>query len=1410
MSKHNHKKSRLKYIFLAFTCAATFAFSGIAAACGNTTEEEKEKTTTKEDTQLLKNGNFEFFKIPEKVEGGNEPVYLIKSPDNWSHGGTNSYTMSGIISTSKSAWDKMVNPNLADDLDYNNKLESSSSNYLSEYVDYNGMKSSDILYKDQYEALRTEDDYKEDEEIPEDRKDTIANPETHYGVHEKDGKLYAYVDGEEKLVYEDENGEYFLEYNEEKDEYSKPISNILMLHNYATAHNGIAQNYSSIDVELPANTAAEVSVWVKTAHLKFSQGKDVQQDRGANITVTQSVGGSSLDNFTISCINTEKLIKEGKAVDTYNGWVQYTVYINACDFAATNIKIQLGLGETGYTTEGYAFFDDVSVTKYVSLEQSATYDEKNVEKTTCVLSTDASEKVYKADSYIRNEGMASEKKEERYSNNFHYLIDLASEKSEGAHAYVPVDFEDVESLKAGLTIDKDSYVSSKNFDFSTNLGHFDYSGTRLPFASDLKNNGLKTKGDYLAYVNTNHQFTKADTDYYEKLNKALNSADNLPKNSNINNNNMLVMLSSYGAAYTTSFDLSIPAEGYQIISFWVKTSDMKGSTAATIKITQDGNNDNHSNFTLDTTDMVTNIGDKDEEKDIYDGWVQCFFFVKNELESDSVFNVEFSFGNTTINGTDVHSYKQGWVALANMQCLEVDEDIFSYTGSGEHTASLTISEEAEKNTKAFDSPYGNQSSEIKDGPVLPSSYTGVNGASSAVVNNGSISIPYDEFNNNVDSDGNVFTGLIRKDHFVDGNYGQSTDAGSLYKTLLDSFNPSSIDATVAWNEIFGSKSYQPLIITNTTKTRYIEEKGATADTYKNYLIKDANGNYIPVPDGAEFDENETYYRNVRNYGYLGSNTSVSSSNYSTISIKVKASANAVAYVYLVDTAAGKNVLSFSAPTYSFYYDIEGNVLKAEPKDNATVKEQRENILYTLRDDGLYEDKDGTLYANTWNYSKLYYAENADYYDEAGNKFSIEDLVDGVTYYDSADAATRKMADHYLVTTSGIKVYQCIGGEYHYIVEGKAQSEVVKPFNTEYARYDFTKTFDDSSYKYMAEVVGADHLDANGVPQWVTVTFVIHAGSEAKSYRLELWSGKRDETGVDNNTTVDPKDPGTVIFDYSYASISDNTMRDYYEKQIINAYLKAFAAAGKSDLLSSDTTGKNILYYEKLAKDNGIEIDNEYKALYYTYSLYDSANFQPFNRNVAGENSTGYDYSAADQTETLAYLLVNDKERNEYTVFADYSEIDKAISLSNSTDKDDDHDHDDDKGSDGSIWLLTSSIILVIALIFAIIAIFVRDAVKKSRRNKVTSKNNYDHRKVNRYKRKLHLKQETIEEVDGDSAEAPAEEEPEEVEEVNETAEEVTETPVEEAPAEEVTEAPEEAPAEETPESEPSDGEEKPE
>lgn len=1304
MAKNYSKKCKFKYVMLALACTATFSFTGLAAACSNETSDNTntDKTTSTEDTQLIKNGNFEYFNVPD------EAVHLIKTPLNWTSGGTSSYTKSGIIGTSETAWAALTDEELADKLDYNNDLDSSDSAYASLYVDYNGMKSSDILYKDTYAALNDEDN--------ENAKDLIENPGTHYNVTKNDaGELIASGDGN-KQIYEDENGDYFLD-----EDFTQPISNVLMLHNYSSStHYGINQNYSSVSVELPANTAAEVSVWVKTSNLLYDKGVEVDQNYGANITVTHTIGSSTLDDFSITSINTEKLIAEGKADADYNGWVQYTVYVKACDFASTTLTIKLGLGETDYPVEGYAFFDDVEITKFIELEDADCSYGENADKigdAYCTLSSDASEKIFKADSYSRNGGEVSD---ERFSNNFYYLLDLASESE-----YRPVTFE---NAVAGLTIDDDNYVSSDAYNgkllgFNTSVG---LDGTRLPknFAS------LNTEKDFLAYVKAGYSFTAAHTNYYDRLNSALESAANLPGVDSSTNYNVLVMLSAYGAAYTSSFDITMEADSYRIISLWVKTSDMSGNTAATLSLTEQNNDDNVASVTIDTTGITTDVDD--DNKDIYDGWVQCFFFVENDTSEDKVITFEFNFGISTIKDTTVNSYKAGWAAIANMHALSVDEDTFAYTGSGTYTASLTISEDEESKTSVFDEAYGSQANEIKNGIVNPSTYTGVNGGSSSVVNNGSISLPFDDINTNTNA------GLINKEYFE--NY---TDL-DWYGTLLESFNVSSTDALTAWNEIFGTTSIQPLIIINSLRDDYLEIKGATADNYKNYWILNENGVYEKVDADAEFDEDTTYYSlaQVMNYGFIGSEKTLSASSYSTVSVKVKVSKGAVAYIYLVDTSAEKNILTFTTPSYSFYYDEDGNVLKSKPDTDATLTQQRENVLYSLRDDGLYEDADGALYANIWNYTKSYRDETVEYYDANGKLINFEDIVDGEIYY-KADGTE---ADYFLVTTDGVKVYEYKDGSYYYIVEGKA-ADKVEPFDINYARYNYTEL----SEEYMVKIDGTDPDVAD---KWITVNFVIHTGSESKSYRLELWSGSRDSRGVDENgDPIEVAEGSAVIFDYSYYTVSDDTLLSWYETEIIRAYQELLNAKGL--LTDISTASENIDYYkalvDKYITDGKIsqsdletyELLNNYTAYYYTYSLYDSANFQPFNKDTADEDATGYDYSVNDYSETLAYLSV--KENDNYLIFADYSTVDQSISIDTATDDTTDTDTTTSDGT--SVWLLVSSIVLVVALLFTLISIYVRDLLKKMRRNKTIGKNNYNQQKRNRYIRKLHITKQEFEEVD---------------------------------------------------------------
>ncbi len=143
MAKNYSFRKRTRKSLIAALCAVSVTCTGLAAACTHTDDEDKKPTPpVKEDTQLLKNGNFEFFTVPE------DGVYLINNVSDWSLSGDCS-VKSGIIGTSKAAWDKHTDENLASTLDYNNDLSTSDE----DYVDYNSMRSADILYKDSYRAV---------------------------------------------------------------------------------------------------------------------------------------------------------------------------------------------------------------------------------------------------------------------------------------------------------------------------------------------------------------------------------------------------------------------------------------------------------------------------------------------------------------------------------------------------------------------------------------------------------------------------------------------------------------------------------------------------------------------------------------------------------------------------------------------------------------------------------------------------------------------------------------------------------------------------------------------------------------------------------------------------------------------------------------------------------------------------------------------------------------------------------------------------------------------------------------------------------------------------------------------------------------------------------------------------------
>lgn len=1465
----NRNFSKFKKATIAALCAVSVTCTGLAAACApsNEPEEPSDSKTQREDNQLLKNGNFEFSTVPE------DAVHLIKNVNNWSRSGDSSGVMSGIVNTSKSAWELLTADDIKDKLDYNNDLSTSDPDYNDLHVDYNGMDSEDLLYVDSYAAsFKTDGDvtdsddiiaihgtykdflgiegdeesgytylgrkvYKKVQENPDEenaefyfdedctkpvRYAMIENPETHLGAFDENAKTL----GSTK-VYLDDDGNYFLD-----EELTESVGNVLMIHNYPSnsKYNGIEQHYTSQSISLEANTAAEISVWVKTADLKFDKGffQNDDENRGAYIEVTQSVASTAIDSFKIRAINTEKILADESVTPdesvSSNGWLKYTVYVNACDFADSTVTINLGLGdsENSQKVTGYAFFDDVEVKKFIDLDdEGCTYPENESvildkdKPSYCSLTSAEEEKIFIADREVRNGDSA------RYSDRFHYLIDLASENIEGvtdSKTEVRFDSNELKATVALTTEEKTNgklYASAlKNGAKLQNFTSSDRSGYVLPEGLEYTG-GRPTFNDLIGIYGFAHdKFSAADfngtdadglkfRDLSDRLNAALSGEKGLSALNKFSyeNGNMVVMLSAYGAAYTATIEnndatdnsaklfsvdgyANSGSKNYKIISFWVKTSDTDG-TPATVRLIDASDKDNSASFSISTKNVTTDVGDS---KDIYNGWVQCFFFVHNDTKEQKDFKLEFSYGNTAIADTTSTSYSSGWIAMANMQSLDVTEEVFNLVSEGSYAKTLNFNEEEEKSGNAFDSANG--MTNVKTDIASPSTYNGVNGGSSYVTDK-TFGDDYDKQNNSK----NGITGLINREHFED--YDEE-----LKTAILKAFKPDFTSAVGAWNEVFGGDCYQPLIIVDSLR-KYRNRAKATEDNFKQYYIKDDNGDFVQVSSLPEeeqkFDEEETYYTEeelVKNYGYIGSTQTISANSYKTISVKVLVSGDAEAYIYLVNPST-RNVLKYETPSYTFHYDTEGNVLNKEYDEDWTETEHRDAIVYNLRDDGLYEDKDGKIFANLYNLTPRFKYKNYEhdvFYEKQDDgsvkRVSYDDLQDGVLYY--SDEKGEKLANHYLcVDEQRIYEYDAETQKYYYMVGGKRDVEV-NNFDPAIARYSYDK---ENAPEYFVKITNTDG-------KWVTVNFIIHSGSSARDYRLELWSGSRENTGITNGK--DTPVNGAVAFDYSSANISDSnftSVLSFYEQQIKDVYKELILEKDASKLTDEVTS---IADYEKVLGELGITeadkaaalkaagVDPDFEAMYYTFTLYDSAKFVPFNKNTAENGQTGYDYSIDDNSETLTYFKTRNENENSYNVFVDYSAIDQTVSLNTADDEEDNDDSSSDtaQNNGGSGWLLITSLIFALVMLFALAAVLVRYLLKKhsvKRSNKKIQKNNYKQRE--RYIRRYKIEKNAPAE---DEAKGEAEAQPEAASE--EPAEEPTEAPEEETsetPAEE-TEAPESA------------------
>lgn len=776
------RKLRILTLALSIAMILSFCAFGFAACADNDTSDDEtteESTTKKTDTQTFKNGNFEFF-------DDSDETYLIGTAENWTgsadsnDGGVTASTSlakSGIVDTSMD-WAEF-------------------SKAFDQYTYYEGLEDDDPKLEDAEYYKDIDKNY----DIP---GWDIANAahEPDEDAEEDDGPDSATVEAAAKAL---NPGTHNVEAEEADEENG---THVLMIHNYRDDGYGAAYTYTSSSMTLSAGTAAQISLWVKTSDLTFNGNTTASSNRGAFIKVAPTVGGTTQDPMIVRNINTE-------GVEENNGWVQYTFYVRASDYATTTFTMTLGLGRQvesssenkyGYVS-GYAFFDDLTYDIMTAGDyETKTADVVSSQNITLDLSSASDEAKFNASNVD--------------SNSFAYNLNDVTRTSLTLSGVVAADTED----EYGNTI---ADITG---------------GSNLQVASDLTKSGLVAAKDITA-----------DNGYTSKLVKDFEKYSSLPFASD----DLILLYSTKGAPYTATTDteFTLKSDEYMLISFWAKTSSLNGGTGASVSLV---NPDNESSIAAFDTSILagTDIKDdndsnanKDEWEDIYDGWQRCFFFVSNTTDSDITFTIEFHFGTTAIAGTSLSSYVPGYAAFAGFETAMMSEDSFNLKSTGDRAVSVALSDGSSEPTAAFDSVAEQDSKKIETDIASPENYIGVNANSSYVGGN-------DSTEENEAVNANPTTGLVNYQYA--SNY-----IGTAWQSIVGGTNAN------YWNDVFGVNSIQPLVIATQTRQAYgyianststLSSNSYTAITYRVKLSAGATAS-IYLTDTTETDFDDPMYTN---------------------------------------------------------------------------------------------------------------------------------------------------------------------------------------------------------------------------------------------------------------------------------------------------------------------------------------------------------------------------------------------------------------------------------------------------------------------------------------------------------------------------------------------------------------------
>lgn len=250
---------------------------------------------------------------------------------------------------------------------------------------------------------------------------------------------------------------------------------------------------------------------------------------------------------------------------------------------------------------------------------------------------------------------------------------------------------------------------------------------------------------------------------------------------------------------------------------------------------------------------------------------------------------------------------------------------------------------------------------------------------------------------------------------------------------------------------------------------------------------------------------------------------------------------------------------------------------------------------------------------------------------------------------------------------GIAFYHKDGKYYAdkaYTIEVHNLEDVKNTSGTSLARYNATTDAQNGKLFYAIEGTSA-------TPAWQTVTFYIHTGSEAKNFRLEVWSGSRDNA-------VKSAAGSYVLFDVNNPG---------------------------------DLTADSFTNLVKEFEDDATESFKD------TFSFYDSNKFLRYDETI-DENEVGNSfksYVSSAYSEGTAYLAY--EANGVFQKFADYSLSEVSVAADVESDDTTTDKEETTTVSQTNMFLLASSLSIAAVLVLAVISLIVRKVWVKRRGKK---------------------------------------------------------------------------------------------